>query len=84
MIANIIRPLKYRVQRSVLIFLQQNLTLCPSLYRTKQINWSEKNQTCFLLTKRANYKGKHSSQVSFPGGKKEENDNSLEETALRE
>lgn len=48
MIANIIRPLKYRVQRSVLVFLQQNLTLCPSLYRTKQINWSEKNQTCFF------------------------------------
>jgi len=44
----------------------------------------ENNNTHFLLTKRASYKGTHSSQISFPGGKKEINDTSLKETALRE
>jgi 8-oxo-dGTP pyrophosphatase MutT (NUDIX family) len=36
------------------------------------------------LTLRAEYKGAHSGQVSFPGGKTEETDQSLEYTALRE
>ena len=42
------------------------------------------NKTCFLLTKRASYKGTHSAQISFPGGKTEESDTDLQETALRE
>jgi 8-oxo-dGTP pyrophosphatase MutT (NUDIX family) len=42
------------------------------------------NETCFLLTKRASYKGTHSAQISFPGGKIEESDTDLQETALRE
>jgi 8-oxo-dGTP pyrophosphatase MutT (NUDIX family) len=37
-----------------------------------------------LLMLRNSYNGTHSAQVSFPGGKKEENDSSLEFTALRE
>jgi 8-oxo-dGTP pyrophosphatase MutT (NUDIX family) len=45
---------------------------------------NENNDTCFLLTKRATYKGTHSAQVSFPGGKIEKSDTNLEETALRE
>lgn len=45
---------------------------------------NEKNETYFLLTQRANYNGVHSSQISFPGGKYEEADNNLEQTALRE
>ena len=45
---------------------------------------NDKNETCFLLTERATYKGTHSAQVSFPGGKIENTDLSLEETALRE
>ncbi|MFY0604223.1 MAG: CoA pyrophosphatase [Flavobacteriaceae bacterium] len=45
---------------------------------------NDENKTCFLLTLRASYKGKHSSQISFPGGKIEEADTSLKETALRE
>lgn len=44
----------------------------------------ENNQTKFLLTQRANYKGKHSDQVSFPGGKIDEIDIDLKNTALRE
>ena len=41
-------------------------------------------ETSFLLTLRASYPGAHSSQVSFPGGKFEDGDGSLEQTALRE
>lgn len=44
----------------------------------------ENNQTRFLLTERASYNGAHSSQISFPGGKIDKNDQSLQETALRE
>ena len=45
---------------------------------------NDKNQTTLLLTQRASYKGTHSAQISFPGGKIEENDINLEATALRE
>ncbi|NOR27402.1 MAG: NUDIX domain-containing protein [Lutibacter sp.] len=45
---------------------------------------NNKNETCFLLTLRANYNGTHSSQISFPGGKIELKDTSLKNTALRE
>ncbi|PQJ72368.1 NUDIX hydrolase [Polaribacter butkevichii] len=43
-----------------------------------------KNETCFLLTLRASYKGTHSAQISFPGGKRDKTDKNLEKTALRE
>ncbi|WP_166387329.1 NUDIX hydrolase [Polaribacter sp. 11A2H] len=43
-----------------------------------------KNETCFLLTQRASYKGIHSAQISFPGGKKDKTDSDLLKTALRE
>ena len=42
------------------------------------------NQMCVLLTQRASYKGTHSAQISFPGGKQEKLDKNLEHTALRE
>ncbi|RXP52343.1 CoA pyrophosphatase [Lutibacter sp. HS1-25] len=42
------------------------------------------NQTHILLTKRANYKGTHAAQISFPGGKVDTNDINLQATALRE
>jgi 8-oxo-dGTP pyrophosphatase MutT (NUDIX family) len=41
-------------------------------------------ETCFLLTLRANYKGIHGAQISFPGGKFEPGDITFENTALRE
>jgi 8-oxo-dGTP pyrophosphatase MutT (NUDIX family) len=44
----------------------------------------EHNETKILLIKRAKYNGPHSAQISFPGGKFEENDISLKNTALRE
>lgn len=42
------------------------------------------DKTCFILTLRAHYKGVHSAQISFPGGKADIADNSLSDTALRE
>lgn len=42
------------------------------------------NQTRVLLTQRASYKGTHSAQVSFPGGKFDGSDINLQQTALRE
>jgi 8-oxo-dGTP pyrophosphatase MutT (NUDIX family) len=45
---------------------------------------NNKNETCFLLTLRAEYNGTHSSQISFPGGKFDTEDHSLQKTALRE
>ena len=42
------------------------------------------NQTHFVLILRKTYKGVHSAQIAFPGGKLEEQDNSLKETAIRE
>ncbi|MFQ3296596.1 MAG: 8-oxo-dGTP pyrophosphatase MutT (NUDIX family) [Polaribacter sp.] len=45
---------------------------------------NENNEATFLLTKRASYKGTHSAQISFPGGKINEADLNLQETALRE
>lgn len=45
---------------------------------------NENEETTFILTERANYKGTHSAQISFPGGKLDKIDNNLEETALRE
>lgn len=45
---------------------------------------SNENETHFLLTLRASYNGKHSSQISFPGGKIEGLDKSLKDAALRE
>lgn len=45
---------------------------------------NSQGKTCFLLTLRANYNGTHASQISFPGGKFDSADDSLEKTALRE
>ena len=45
---------------------------------------NQNKEVSLLLTKRANYIGTHSGQISFPGGKFEKSDLNLKETALRE
>ena len=45
---------------------------------------SEAKQTMLALILRKTYKGVHSAQIGFPGGKYENGDTSLNETALRE
>ena len=45
----------------------------------------EKSELCLLLIQRANYKGAHGGQISFPGGKfEQEQDRDLQDTAIRE
>jgi 8-oxo-dGTP pyrophosphatase MutT (NUDIX family) len=46
--------------------------------------FKEENNIHLLLTQRHQYEGKHSGQISFPGGKKEEDDKNLLHTAYRE
>lgn len=48
------------------------------------ISISIKNEWVITLTKRAEYNGHHSGQVSFPGGKEESDDEDLVQTAIRE
>ena len=45
---------------------------------------SSEGETYFMLILRKTYKGVHSAQIGFPGGKVEPEDDSLEMTALRE
>ncbi|AFL81634.1 NTP pyrophosphohydrolase [Aequorivita sublithincola DSM 14238] len=45
---------------------------------------SEDFETRMILILRKTYKGVHSAQVSFPGGKMEAKDNSIQDAALRE
>jgi len=42
------------------------------------------NTWSFVLTRRKEYQGVHSKQISLPGGKIEEKDSNLQQTALRE
>ena len=48
------------------------------------ILYSKNNAAYSVLIERATYNGVHSGQISLPGGKKEETDIDLTETALRE
>lgn len=45
---------------------------------------TEQNNTNLLLMLRKTYKGVHSNQIGFPGGKVEKEDKNLLDTALRE
>ena len=65
--------------------LDKIVTLNPKKAAVLALFYPDEDQnTRFLLTLRARYKGTHSSQISFPGGKIELQDNSMKETALRE
>lgn len=44
----------------------------------------EAGKLCTIVTRRQEYDGSHSGQISFPGGKKELDDTNLLETAIRE
>jgi len=45
---------------------------------------SEENEARLILILRKTYKGVHSAQVGFPGGKREPEDKTMEQTAVRE
>lgn len=69
------RPLSSLAKQSAKIFRESAVAL---------ILFEEKGDQRILLTQRPQYDGKHSGQVSFPGGKREEGDLDLLQTAMRE
>ncbi|MBL4652986.1 MAG: CoA pyrophosphatase [Flavobacteriales bacterium] len=60
------------------------LDSAPKLSAVLALVFPKNNEPHILLTLRNSYKGVHSLQVSFPGGKREDTDTSFEQTALRE
>jgi 8-oxo-dGTP pyrophosphatase MutT (NUDIX family) len=56
----------------------------PKLSAVALLLYPKENDIRFVLTQRAEYDGTHSGQISFPGGKVEEQDATLKHTALRE
>jgi 8-oxo-dGTP pyrophosphatase MutT (NUDIX family) len=59
-------------------------TLNPRLSAVLMLLFEEDGQLKTLFIHRAVYPGAHSGQIAFPGGKKEEEDITLADTALRE
>ena len=56
----------------------------PKASAVLSLFYPKNNKVHLLLIVRASYPGVHSSQIAFPGGKKERIDKNLQETALRE
>lgn len=56
----------------------------PRLSAVMVLVYEKEEKAEILLLKRSDYQGVHSAQVSFPGGKKDEEDSSLLDTACRE
>lgn len=56
----------------------------PKASAVLSLFYPKNNKVHLLLIVRASYPGVHSSQIAFPGGKKEITDKNLQETALRE
>lgn len=63
----------------------KNLSIKPRLSAVMLLIFQGSNNTpSILLIERPIYEGVHSGQIAFPGGKMDDSDNSLLETALRE
>ncbi len=58
--------------------------ITPKKAAVMMLFYPKKNQTHLALILRTSYNGVHSSQIAFPGGKVEEHDFDLKQTALRE
>lgn len=56
----------------------------PKVSGVMLLLYPKNNELNIVFTQRKLYEGVHSGQMSFPGGKKEEGDSTLIETALRE
>jgi len=56
----------------------------PKASAVLSLFYPKNNEAHLLLIVRSSYPGVHSSQIAFPGGKKESEDLNLQETALRE
>ena len=62
----------------------QKLRKNPKLSAVMVLFYPIDDEPHFCLTQRPVYNGTHSGQISFPGGKVEEQDDNLQATALRE
>ncbi len=60
------------------------ITINPRKAAVMMLFYPKQNQAHLVLIVRNSYPGVHSSQIAFPGGKVEDVDNSMQETALRE
>ncbi|MCE3295828.1 MAG: hydrolase [Crocinitomicaceae bacterium] len=69
------RPVSSLAKQSAKVFRESAVTI---------IIFEDAGEQRILLTQRPKYNGKHSGQVSFPGGKWEEGDLDLLQTAMRE
>jgi 8-oxo-dGTP pyrophosphatase MutT (NUDIX family) len=63
---------------------QQILSNNPKLGGVLLLLYEKNNVLHIVFTQRREYNGVHSAQMSFPGGKKDEGDKDLVQTALRE
>jgi 8-oxo-dGTP pyrophosphatase MutT (NUDIX family) len=65
---------------------KEELTLQPSYKQSAVLIllWPQNDSWRCLLIRRPDYEGVHSGQMAFPGGRKEEGDTSLLQTAIRE
>ena len=75
----VLSPLKSEVRSLARL---QNPT--PKLSAVSLVLYDKASEPHFVLTKRHVYKGAHSGQISFPGGKQEQHDATHLHTALRE
>lgn len=58
--------------------------MSPRKAAVMMLVYPKNEQTHLALIQRTSYNGVHSSQIAFPGGKAEDNDDNLSKTALRE
>jgi 8-oxo-dGTP pyrophosphatase MutT (NUDIX family) len=70
----------YRMKSSVALAINSNYKESA----VAVILYLERDTIYGIVTQRNEYNGQHSGQISFPGGKKDENDLDLRATALRE
>jgi 8-oxo-dGTP pyrophosphatase MutT (NUDIX family) len=64
--------------------LEEVLKMNPKIGGVLVLFYEKENELHLILTLRRQYPGVHSGQMSFPGGKKDEGDLDVLETALRE
>lgn len=74
------------IPKTRLAFLNPNehLDKKPKQSAVMMLFYPKENKPYLVLIERASYKGIHSAQIAFPGGKTEKGDRNLQETALRE
>jgi len=77
---------QYRMAPSYRPKLSKNdvMELSPRMGGVMLLLYEKQNDLTIAFTKRREYKGVHSGQISFPGGKHEDGDESIVQTAFRE